>query len=223
MTGTNSSSSDPDSKEPASLLEQERINNAVRYIQSAGFTFSEELLKDYYICLKTKPFVILAGMSGTGKTQITRLFAKAIHAHYTLISVSSSWTSDTDLLGYFDKNTGVFRETRFVQRDPGRAGRLQEGRPRSLFFVCLDEMNLRRGSNTTLPSSSLRHGRIHGGRPSHHPRRYRGGPLLAPEPALRRHRQHGRNHLQLFRQGVGPRELHRVQHDFGRYLLRRVR
>jgi 5-methylcytosine-specific restriction endonuclease McrBC GTP-binding regulatory subunit McrB len=141
MTATNSSSSDP--RDPASLLEQQRITNAIRYIQSAGFTFSEEVLKDYYICLKTKPFVILAGMSGTGKTQITRLFAKAIQAHYTLISVSSSWTSDSDLLGYYDKQTGAFRETRFVQIIRAALAAYKKGAP-DLFFVCLDEMNLAR-------------------------------------------------------------------------------
>jgi 5-methylcytosine-specific restriction endonuclease McrBC GTP-binding regulatory subunit McrB len=127
----------------APTLEASRINNAIQYIQSAGFTFSEEILKDYYICLKTKPFVILAGMSGTGKTQITRLFAKAIDAHYTLISVSSSWRSDSDLLGFFDKASGTFKETRFVSLIRAAIQSYKNGKP-DLFFVCLDEMNLAR-------------------------------------------------------------------------------
>jgi len=123
--------------------EATRINNAIQYIQSAGFTFSDEILKDYYICLKTKPFIILAGMSGTGKTQITRLFAKAINAHYTLISVSSAWKSDNDLLGFFDKASGTFKETRFVTLIRAAIQSFKRGMP-DLFFVCLDEMNLAR-------------------------------------------------------------------------------
>ena len=127
----------------SNTVENERVTNAINYIHSAGFTFSEEILKDYYICLKTKPFVILAGMSGTGKTQITRLFAKAINAHYTLISVSSSWKSDSDLLGFFDKETGTFKETRFVTLIRAALAAYKKGMP-DMFFVCLDEMNLAR-------------------------------------------------------------------------------
>src|SRR4051795_11979869 len=98
---------------PIQTLEDQRISKAIDFIHAAGFTYSDEMLKDYYICLKAKPFVILAGMSGTGKTQITRLFAKAIGAHFQLISVSSSWRSDADLLGFVDKESGQYRETRF--------------------------------------------------------------------------------------------------------------
>jgi 5-methylcytosine-specific restriction endonuclease McrBC GTP-binding regulatory subunit McrB len=124
-------------------VEQTRIDNALKYIHAAGFTYSDELLKDYYICLKAKPFVILAGMSGTGKTQITRLFAKAIGAHFQLISVSSSWKSDADLLGFYDKASGTFKETRFVTIIRHALLAYKKG-ANDLFFVCLDEMNLAR-------------------------------------------------------------------------------
>jgi 5-methylcytosine-specific restriction endonuclease McrBC GTP-binding regulatory subunit McrB len=126
-----------------SSLEQERIANAVQYIQSSGFTFSDEAIKNYYICLKTKPFAILAGMSGTGKTQITRLFARAIGAHFNLIPVSSSWRSDADLLGFYDPASSAFRETRFVTLIRAAVQQYRKGAP-DLFFVCLDEMNLAR-------------------------------------------------------------------------------
>ncbi|MBI2944373.1 MAG: AAA family ATPase [Candidatus Wallbacteria bacterium] len=127
----------------ASANEATKIDNAITYIQSAGFTFSDEMVKNYYICLKTKPFVILAGMSGTGKTQVTRLFSKSIGAHYSLISVSSSWTSDTDLLGYWDKERQVFVETRFVQVLRAALLAYKKG-AKDLFVICLDEMNLAR-------------------------------------------------------------------------------
>lgn len=124
-------------------LELQRIENAIAFIHAAGFTYSDELLKDYYICLKTKPFVILAGMSGTGKTQITRLFAKALASHFVLISVSSAWRSDSDLLGFYDKTTDTFRETRFVQVIRAALAAYKKGAP-DMFFICLDEMNLAR-------------------------------------------------------------------------------
>lgn len=123
--------------------EQEIVGNAIAYIRAAGFTFSDEMVKNYYVCLKTKPFVILAGISGTGKTQISRLFARAIGAHFNLVSVSSSWTSDEDLLGYFDRQRSEFRETRFVQVLRAALASYKQGAPH-LFFICLDEMNLAR-------------------------------------------------------------------------------
>ncbi len=123
--------------------EAEKIGNAIEHIRSAGFTYSDEMIKNYYVCLKTKPFVILAGLSGTGKTQVTRLFAKAIGAHYTLISVSASWTSDADLLGYWDRERNQFVETRFVKLLRAALKAYKKG-TKDLFFVCLDEMNLAR-------------------------------------------------------------------------------
>lgn len=124
-------------------VELQRIENAIKYIHAAGFTYSDEVLKDYYICLKSKPFVILAGMSGTGKTQITRLFSKAISAHFQLISVASSWRSDADLLGFYDKATNTFKETRFVTIIRAALMAYKKGAP-DMFVVCLDEMNLAR-------------------------------------------------------------------------------
>lgn len=126
-----------------SSSELAKVENAITYIRSAGFTFSDEMVKNYYICLKTKPFVILAGMSGTGKTAVTRLFARSIGAHYQLISVSAHWTSDSDLLGYWDKDRQAFVETKFVQLLRTALLAYKKG-TRDLFFICLDEMNLAR-------------------------------------------------------------------------------
>ena len=36
---------------------------------------------NFYLCLKTKPFVILSGISGTGKSKMVKLFAKALGAN----------------------------------------------------------------------------------------------------------------------------------------------
>lgn len=46
------------------------------YISSKGFYFSKETITNYYLALRTKPFVILTGISGTGKTKIAQLFAE---------------------------------------------------------------------------------------------------------------------------------------------------
>jgi len=127
----------------ADAEEAARVQNAIEYIKSAGFTYPDEMIKNYYVCLKTKPFVILAGISGTGKTQITRLLAKAFGAKYFLVSVSSSWKTDADLLGYWDSTTNTYIDTKFTQVIRYAIDGFRKNRS-ELIFVCLDEMNLAR-------------------------------------------------------------------------------
>jgi len=46
------------------------------YVQARGFQFPSSLLATYYLSLQTKPFAILTGISGTGKTKLAQLFAE---------------------------------------------------------------------------------------------------------------------------------------------------
>lgn len=119
------------------------VNSIYTYVRKKGFVFSRELLANLFLSLKTKPFVILAGISGTGKTKLIELFAEAVGAtsdngRFELIPVRPDWNDSTDLLGY--KNLeGKFQPgvlTRVIQRA------LSDGN--NPYFVCLDEMNLAR-------------------------------------------------------------------------------
>ncbi len=70
------------------------------YIASKSFSYDGELIENFYLSLKSKPFVILAGTSGTGKTRLVRLFAEAIGANYKLVSVRPDWSDSSDLFGH---------------------------------------------------------------------------------------------------------------------------
>lgn len=115
------------------------------YVNDKGFIYSNEALSNFYLSLKTKPFVILAGISGTGKSKLVKLFAEAIGAtstneQYNLISVKPDWNDSTELLGY--KNI----KDEFV---PGKLLQIIQQAQRDEnkdkpYFVCLDEMNLAR-------------------------------------------------------------------------------
>lgn len=51
--------------------------SALQYLQhykTKGFNFSNKVLTKYCLSLYTKPFLILSGISGTGKTKIAQLF-----------------------------------------------------------------------------------------------------------------------------------------------------
>jgi 5-methylcytosine-specific restriction endonuclease McrBC GTP-binding regulatory subunit McrB len=102
-------------------------------------------VRDYYISLKTKPFVILSGISGTGKTRLTELMAEAVTGNlsgqYMLLPVRPDWTDSTALLGYQNLLSDRYVSTPFL--DKLIIAAQPENRERA-FFICLDEMNLAR-------------------------------------------------------------------------------
>ncbi len=125
------------------LTGKETIDHIKSYIEAKGFSYEDGLIENFYLSLKSKPFVILAGISGTGKTRLARLFAEAVGAttdngRYKMISVRPDWSDSSDLFGHVDLNgkfvPGVMIDfVKAAQDDPGKP-----------YFVCLDEMNLAR-------------------------------------------------------------------------------
>ena len=114
---------------------------------------SSEIL-DYTIfiaAIKSKPFLLLAGISGTGKSRIVREFAfkscpkylqdmdGTTPGNYCMIEVKPNWHDSTELLGYYSRlgNNPGYQFTKFVKF-------LVKAKmyPDVPFFVCLDEMNL---------------------------------------------------------------------------------
>ena len=117
-----------------------QINN---YIASKGFTYEKGLIENFYLSLKSKPFVILAGTSGTGKTRLVKLFAEAVGAttengRYKMVPVRPDWSDSSDLFGHVDLN-GNFVPGAII--DFVKKAELDGNYP---YFLCLDEMNLAR-------------------------------------------------------------------------------
>lgn len=106
----------------------------------------------YISAIKTKPFLILGGFSGTGKSQKVKELAFATcpcdgvlnvsetsPGNYLLVSVKPNWHDATDITGFrssVNKNYYVTDFMRFLVK-----AKLYEEK-RVPFFVCLDEMNL---------------------------------------------------------------------------------
>jgi len=113
------------------------------YIIAEGYEYSRDIIKNLYLSLKTKPFVILYGISGTGKSKLVELFAKALGASrkdetYNLIPVRPDWSDASELIGYRNIN-GEFQPG-ILTNIIGKAAAHKE----IPYFVCLDEMNLAR-------------------------------------------------------------------------------
>lgn len=114
-----------------------------KFIESKGFEYSKDLIKNFYLCLKTKPFVILSGISGTGKSKMVKLFAEALGANsknnrFKMIPVKPEWSDSTDLLGY--RNI----EGNFILGIITSIAYSAMKNPKFPYFICLDEMNLAR-------------------------------------------------------------------------------
>lgn len=115
----------------------------------------EDISQEYHkflTAMRTKPFLLLAGISGTGKSRIVKQMAfescpkieqlrndMTAPGNYELIEVKPNWHDSTELLGYESEIGGQhYVLTPFV-RFLVKAMRFQGDAP---FFVCMDEMNL---------------------------------------------------------------------------------
>ncbi|QDV45802.1 5-methylcytosine-specific restriction enzyme subunit McrB [Stieleria neptunia] len=110
----------------------------IESIAAKGFIFQPWQVATYITALRTKPFVILAGVSGTGKSKLPALVAELTGGKMTRISVRPDWTDSSDVLGYVDLSDkfrpGVVLEAAKQATDDGER-----------FHTCLiDEMNLAR-------------------------------------------------------------------------------
>lgn len=124
------------------------INSISRVVSEVDI---EESNKKYLRAMRTKPFMLLAGISGTGKSRIVKQMAfescpkegnlrkdEISPGNYCLIEVKPNWHDSSELLGYESRIGGAnYVLTPFVKF-------LAKAMlyPDVPFFVCLDEMNL---------------------------------------------------------------------------------
>ena len=119
------------------------INNFSNACKKAGLIYDDKLITRYISSLTTKPFVILSGLSGSGKTKLAQSFAQWLcedDTQYALVPVGADWTNREPLLGYVN----ALNNSEYILPENGalqlilRANE-NENKP---YFLILDEMNL---------------------------------------------------------------------------------
>ncbi len=107
--------------------------------------------RPYITAIKSKPFLLLAGISGTGKSRIVRELARACWdegsddykaqkpKNFQMVQVKPNWHDSSDLIGYVSRVSG---KAEFVAGDFLKFIAKAWEDTETPFFLCLDEMNL---------------------------------------------------------------------------------
>ena len=124
---------------------------------SYGLHFHPRILKAFHTALKTaewSPLTILAGVSGTGKSELPRLYSHFGGLMFEPLSVQPNWDSQESMLGFFNSIDNKFdaqpvlrflaqSQKEWIEKDQEDSKR--EAYPGLQDFICLvllDEMNL---------------------------------------------------------------------------------
>ena len=131
------------------IVNYDSIRNDIAELLNKQKRHINEKYRPYLIAIRTKPFLLLAGISGTGKSRIVRELAfkscpeylqdkdGTTPGNYCMIEVKPNWYDSTELLGYYSNLNMSYQFKKFVKF-------LVKAKmnPKVPFFVCLDEMNL---------------------------------------------------------------------------------
>ncbi len=128
---------------PSSVKEIDFIQH-LKYLASVdNLVYEDADLINFHTALKTSVMPILGGMSGTGKSKLALLYAKALglinNEHLLILPISPAYTEPSDILGYLNHQLGIYMES-----ETGLVSFLQKAadHPEELFMVIFDEMNL---------------------------------------------------------------------------------
>jgi predicted nucleic acid-binding Zn-ribbon protein len=131
------------------LDEKSALENVRLQFRSEGLVYDERVLNAFHTTMKTNEttqMAVLAGISGTGKSQLPRQYATGMGIGFLQIPVQPRWDSPQDLMGFYN-----YIESEFKPTDMARAlyamdihNNPDAGLGDRMMMILLDEMNLAR-------------------------------------------------------------------------------
>lgn len=134
--------------------ERSMLDCLSKELEARALVFHPRTIHAFHTSLKIaeiSPMVVLAGISGTGKSLLPRVYSEVMGMHFLNVAVQPRWDSPQDLLGFYN-----YMEHRYKATDLARALRQMDGYnypangneaeqvQKGMLVVLLDEMNLAR-------------------------------------------------------------------------------
>lgn len=140
--------SDIQPPDPQGLDELQWLSEIAQKCDDYGLHFNPRILKAFHTALKTaewSPLAVLAGVSGTGKSELPRLYAHFGGLFFEPLAVQPNWDSQESMLGFFNSIDNKFDAQpvlRFLAQTQKPWGADYPGLADAVSLILLDEMNL---------------------------------------------------------------------------------
>jgi len=126
-----------------SVAKDFNILEFIEILDIANIFLSKTLPFQFISALQAKPFIILTGLSGSGKTKLAEAFSLWVsesEKQYCMIAVGADWTNREPLLGF----PNALEEGKYITPDSGALELIirAEENPTKPYFLILDEMNM---------------------------------------------------------------------------------
>ena len=129
------------------LTEIRWLNGINKKIEDYGLKFSRRILYAFHTALKNSemsPLTVLAGVSGTGKSELPRLYSHFGGINFLSVPVQPNWDCQESMLGYYNSIDNCFEATNILRLLAQSQRKLsdQTGLKDFMTMILLDEMNL---------------------------------------------------------------------------------
>ncbi len=142
---------DAEGKPKKKIQESKAIEALSEHLESVNLNYSTRVLKSFHTYLKIadiSPLVALAGISGTGKSELPKRYAEAMGIYFLQVSVQPRWDSPQDLFGFYNYLEHRYKATELaramVRFDHWNWKKYSAKFQNKILLVLLDEMNLAR-------------------------------------------------------------------------------
>lgn len=140
--------SQPKIRTEQDIDEIEWLDGISQSIEDYGFKFPRRILHAFHTSLKTSewsPLTVLAGVSGTGKSELPRLYSHFGGINFLSLAVQPNWDSQESMLGFFNSIDNKFDAQpvlRFLTQSQKGLSNDYPGLEDTVNLILLDEMNL---------------------------------------------------------------------------------
>lgn len=134
----------------ADLKEIDWLNGIISACEASNMHFPKRLFHAFHTSLKAaemSPLAVLSGVSGTGKSELPRLYSRFGGIEFLALPVQPNWDSPQSLFGFFNSIDNRFNATEVLRamvqmQHPQKHESYENGLSDRLLLILLDEMNL---------------------------------------------------------------------------------